>query len=50
MRADDQIKERLYSSYKLMLDFYGMRLEDEEIGRLGRSCNHTGRYTNLISQ
>ncbi|KAG8990443.1 hypothetical protein FRB94_000306 [Tulasnella sp. JGI-2019a] len=48
MRADDEIMERLFTSYKLMLDFYGMRLEDEETGRLSRSTNYAKCYANLV--
>ncbi|KAG8850246.1 hypothetical protein FRB96_000478 [Tulasnella sp. 330] len=48
MRVDGRIQERLYTSYKLMLNFYGMRLDDEETGRLSRSSDHTERYANLV--
>jgi hypothetical protein len=37
MRNSPQILRRLLSSYELMLDFYGLRLIDEDTGLIGRS-------------
>ncbi len=34
-------------SYKLMLDFYGMRLVDESTGELERAPNWKDRFRNL---
>ncbi|EPQ54589.1 opioid growth factor receptor [Gloeophyllum trabeum ATCC 11539] len=50
MRNDEQIMGRLLLSYRLMLDFYGMRLESQETGLLNRSpSSHFGaRYQNLV--
>ncbi|EGN98337.1 hypothetical protein SERLA73DRAFT_183289 [Serpula lacrymans var. lacrymans S7.3] len=51
MKADPVILGRILSSYKLMLDFYGMRLVSPETGLLGRSIpprNYAPRYKNLI--
>ncbi|KAF9019215.1 hypothetical protein BDZ89DRAFT_1044061 [Hymenopellis radicata] len=36
MKSSPEVIERILTSYKLMLDFYGMRLEDEQTGRLAR--------------
>ncbi|KAH9936620.1 opioid growth factor receptor conserved region-domain-containing protein [Fomitopsis serialis] len=48
MKADETIVERVLRSYRLMLDFYGMRLEDSETGLLARSDkNYKDRYKNL---
>ncbi|KAL1743171.1 opioid growth factor receptor conserved region-domain-containing protein [Schizophyllum fasciatum] len=51
MKADSDIVDRLIKSYKLMLDFYGMRLVSEETGLLDRALpprNHEARYRNLV--
>ena len=40
---------RVVTSYKLMLDFYGMRLEDETTGLISRSSNYASQYRNLCS-
>ena len=51
MKADDTIVERVLRSYRLMLDFYGMRLEDSETGSLARSDkNYKDRYRNLARE
>lgn len=51
MKADETIIERVLRSYRLMLDFYGMRLEDSETGLLARSDkNHSDRYRNLVRE
>ncbi|KAH9841805.1 opioid growth factor receptor conserved region-domain-containing protein [Rhodofomes roseus] len=48
MKADETIVERVLRSYRLMLDFYGMRLEDSETGLLARSDkNWKDRFRNL---
>ncbi|KZT63783.1 hypothetical protein DAEQUDRAFT_679744 [Daedalea quercina L-15889] len=48
MKADETIIERVLRSYRLILDFYGMRLEDSETGLLARSDkSYKDRYRNL---
>lgn len=47
MVGDETIMRRILASYKLMLDFYGMRLENEATGLISRSENYTARYRNL---
>ncbi|KZT09395.1 uncharacterized protein LAESUDRAFT_723156 [Laetiporus sulphureus 93-53] len=49
MKADPAIIERVMRSYQLMLDFYGMRLVDEDTGLIERSRrNYKERYRNLV--
>ncbi|KAJ7795600.1 opioid growth factor receptor conserved region-domain-containing protein [Mycena olivaceomarginata] len=51
IKADPRALERLLASYKLILDFYGMRLVSEETGAVDRSLpprNHAPRYENLV--
>ncbi|KAG8934025.1 hypothetical protein FRC03_007006 [Tulasnella sp. 419] len=48
MRADSKILQRVLTSYRLMLDFYGMELVNEETGLLKRSENFSERYKNLM--
>ena len=51
IRNDPKMKERVITSYRLMLDFYGMRLEDVDTGLLSRSEPSTkslSRYRNLV--
>jgi len=47
MRKDEACRQRLLSSYELMLDFYGMRLVDRATGQVSRSLNYKERYDNL---
>ncbi|KAF9643403.1 hypothetical protein BDM02DRAFT_3104469 [Thelephora ganbajun] len=47
MTKDDTIMLQILTSYKLMLDFYGMRLENEATGLISRSKNYTSQYKNL---
>ena len=49
MTKDETITRRILMSYKLMLDFYGMRLEDEATGLISRSNNYAVQYRNLCS-
>ena len=37
MKADAQVIRRILQSYKIMLEFYGMQLQSEETGLLGRA-------------
>ncbi|KAK2821283.1 hypothetical protein Q7C36_020626 [Tachysurus vachellii] len=46
-RRDEQVKKRLLTSYKLMLDFYGIELISEETGEVRRATNWTERFANL---
>ncbi|PPQ76388.1 hypothetical protein CVT26_015377 [Gymnopilus dilepis] len=51
MKSDPVIIERIIESYKLMLDFYGMRLISAETGLVGRALpprNSAARYYNLV--
>ncbi|XP_052464973.1 opioid growth factor receptor isoform X2 [Carassius gibelio] len=46
-RKDKQAKSKLVKSYKLMLDFYGIRLVDESTGEVERAPNWKNRFRNL---
>ncbi|KAK1799557.1 hypothetical protein P4O66_000438 [Electrophorus voltai] len=46
-REDKDVKERLLKSYKLMLDFYGIKLVDEESGEVTRAENWEKQFENL---
>ncbi|XP_026077878.1 opioid growth factor receptor-like [Carassius auratus] len=46
-RKDKQAKSKLVKSYKLMLDFYGIRLADESTGEVERAPNWKDRFKNL---
>jgi len=51
MKANPVIMGRILESYKMMLDFYGMRLVSAESGLVDRSLpprNYVARYRNLI--
>ncbi|KAF5311698.1 hypothetical protein D9611_009418 [Ephemerocybe angulata] len=51
MKADPEVIKRIVTSYKLMLDFYGMRLISEDSGLVGRSSpprDFAKRYRNLV--
>jgi len=51
MKADPTIVARIIESYKLMLDFYGMRLVSADTGLVARVLppkNYAGRYRNLV--
>jgi hypothetical protein len=53
MKAEPEVLKRVITSYKLMLDFYGMQLLSEESGLVGRSSpprNFGNRYRNLVSE
>mmetsp|Transcript_111535 Transcript_111535/g.310603 ORF Transcript_111535/g.310603 Transcript_111535/m.310603 type:complete len:230 (-) Transcript_111535:150-839(-) len=48
MRVDPEVRQRLIRSYRLMLDFYGMHLQDEETGAITRKAEGwQERYRNL---
>lgn len=47
MTKDATVRPRLIASYCLMLEFYGMRLIDENTGEIGRGPNWQARYTFL---
>uniref|UniRef100_A0A8C1G9Q1 Opioid growth factor receptor (OGFr) conserved domain-containing protein n=1 Tax=Cyprinus carpio TaxID=7962 RepID=A0A8C1G9Q1_CYPCA len=46
-RKDKQAKSKLVKSYKLMLDFYGLRLANESTGEVERAPNWKDRFRNL---
>ena len=46
---DEKIKKRVLLSYKMMLDFYGLTLVDEETGQVERADNYKSRYANLVN-
>lgn len=53
MRADLAVITRVLTSYKMMLDFYGFRLVDDETGLLDRVLpprNYEPRYRNLVRE
>lgn len=53
LKSDPYAISRIIASYKLMLDFYGMRLVSLETGEVGRSLtprNYVARYKNLIRE
>ncbi|XP_028667506.2 opioid growth factor receptor [Erpetoichthys calabaricus] len=43
----EEAKKRLLTSYKMMLGFYGIKLEDEKTGKVCRAENWEERFTNL---
>ncbi|CAF96845.1 unnamed protein product, partial [Tetraodon nigroviridis] len=45
--GSDLAKRNLLKSYKLMLDFYGIRLENERTGAVKRAPNWAERFQNL---
>jgi len=47
LKKNEKVLERLKEAYKLMLDFYGMQIDDENTGELKRSENYKYRYQNL---
>ncbi|KAJ8299427.1 hypothetical protein KUTeg_023487 [Tegillarca granosa] len=47
IQADPKAKARVLKSYKMMLDFYGMKLEDEETGQIVRGDNYKERFAHL---
>ncbi|KAI6114427.1 opioid growth factor receptor conserved region-domain-containing protein [Pisolithus sp. B1] len=51
MRADAEVMRRIVRAYTMMLDFYGMRLQSEETGLVGRAVppgSYSSRYVNLL--
>ncbi|KAI4891331.1 hypothetical protein NFI96_031735 [Prochilodus magdalenae] len=48
-RKDEMARERLLKSYRLMLDFYGIELCNEETGEVCRADNWKERFENLDS-
>lgn len=51
MRADAEVMRRIVRAYTMMLDFYGMRLQSEETGLVGRALppgSYSSRYVNLL--
>jgi S1-C subfamily serine protease len=53
MRAESAVMERVITSYRLMLDFYGMRLVSSETGVVDRCLpprNYAARYNHLVRE
>ncbi|XP_062843003.1 opioid growth factor receptor-like protein 1 isoform X2 [Trichomycterus rosablanca] len=44
---DEEVKKRLLKSYNLMLDFYGIKLLNQETGEVDRRRNWRERFENL---
>ncbi|XP_072270528.1 uncharacterized protein [Pyxicephalus adspersus] len=47
MKKDPLVRERFIRAYKLMLDFYGIRLKDEKTGKVTRTMEWKERFRNL---
>lgn len=47
IKADPEMRKRLILSYKLMLNFYGMKLKDENTGEIERESNYKERYASF---
>lgn len=47
IRGDLAASRRVVDSYRLMLDFYGLRLVDERTGELARAENHAARHAEM---
>lgn len=47
IREDLKCAQRVIKSYRLMLNFYGIRLVDEETGKVEREDNWREQYRNL---
>lgn len=47
IKSSPEALKRLLTSYQMMLDFYGLELEDEETGKVKRSKDYHDRYVNL---
>lgn len=46
-RRDEEAKKKLLTSYKLMLDFYGIELVSDKTGEVKRAVNWKERFANL---
>uniref|UniRef100_A0A3B3X688 Opioid growth factor receptor (OGFr) conserved domain-containing protein n=1 Tax=Poecilia mexicana TaxID=48701 RepID=A0A3B3X688_9TELE len=46
-KQEIQVKKNLLKSYELMLDFYGIKLENEETGKVARADHWSDRFQNL---
>jgi hypothetical protein len=47
MKQNQDIRNRLLKSFEMMLDFYGMKISDRNLGKIERADNHHKRYSNL---
>ncbi|OCT62485.1 opioid growth factor receptor-like protein 1 [Xenopus laevis] len=47
LKSDENAKRRFCEAYRLMLDFYGIKLKDEKTGEVVRSNNYIERFNNL---
>jgi hypothetical protein len=45
--SDPEAKKRVQTSYKMMLNFYGFRLIDDETGEISRSGDYWNRWKNF---
>jgi len=45
--GSEECRRRVVLSYRLMLDFYGFKLDDEDSGTVSRSENYKSRFQNL---
>ncbi|KAG8899221.1 hypothetical protein FRB99_006852 [Tulasnella sp. 403] len=48
MSGSKEIMRRVWTSYEMMLDFYGMRIVEPRTGLLERTENYRSRYRNLL--
>ena len=47
MKKDEEASERFLKSYEMMLDFYGLKLQNRETGELERADNWEERLAHL---
>ena len=47
IKSSDVLKQRFITSYRLMLDFFGIHLIDETVGSLKRADNWEERFSHL---
>jgi len=47
MRASPEVMKRVVLSYRMMLDFYGLQLDDEETGTVSRAPSYERRFFEL---
>ncbi|ELU02449.1 hypothetical protein CAPTEDRAFT_111638, partial [Capitella teleta] len=47
IKNNEEAKKRVLTSYRLMLDFYGIKLANEKTGKVSRASNWIERYYHL---
>lgn len=47
LNKDPKARKRILTSYKMMLDFYGMKLDDDKDGTIVRADNWEDRFYEL---